>query len=116
MRLPIASRQAWQDFKNAGVAALRGRRVTDEAVAQLLAWDEFLHTPVIGAQPATESMALVQTLRDQDLEAYGKALEALAAAHERKNRARRCTELLGALRAGHSLLASRLIDDADDPN
>lgn len=115
VRLTIASCQAWQDF-NTGVAALRGRRAADEAIAQLAAWDELLRTPVSGTQLATESIALVQALRDQDVEAYAEALEALAAAHRREHRTRRCAELLGALRAGHSLLAGRLLDNADDPD
>ncbi|MBJ7002720.1 DNA/RNA helicase [Streptomyces sp. CRPSP2-6A1] len=115
VRLTIASCQAWQDF-NAGVAALRGRRAADEAVAQLAAWDELLRTPVNGTQLAAESMALVQALRDQDVEAYAEALEALVAAHRREHRTRRCAELLGALRTGHSLLAGRLVDSADDHN
>ena len=114
VRLTIASCQAWQDF-NVGVAALRGRRAADEAVEQLAAWDELLHTPIDGTQLAAESMALVQALRDQDVEAYAEALEALAAAHRREHRARRCTELLGALRAGHSPLAGRLVDSPNDP-
>lgn len=114
VRLTIASRQAWQQF-NAGVAALRGRRAADEAVTQLAALDELLRTPVNGTQPASESMALVRALRDQDVEAYAEALEALAAAHRREHRTRRCTELLGALRAGHPWLAGRLVDSADDP-
>ncbi|WP_229887118.1 AAA domain-containing protein [Streptomyces olivaceoviridis] len=114
VRLKITSCQAWQDF-NAGVAALRGRRAADEAITQLAALDELLRAPVNGTQPAAESMALVQALRDQDVEAYAEALEALAAAHRREHRKHRCTELLGALRAGHSLLAGRLIDSAGDP-
>lgn len=114
IRMTIASRQAWQDF-NAGVAALRGRRAADEAVAQLAAWDELLRTAVSGTQLATESLVLVQALRDQNVEAYAEALEALAAAHRREHRTRRCAELLGALRAGHCLLADRLLDNADDP-
>ncbi|QKW28018.1 DUF559 domain-containing protein [Streptomyces seoulensis] len=114
VRLTIASCQAWQDF-NAGVAALRGRRAADEAMTQLSALDEFLRTPVNGTQPAAESVALVQALRDQDVEAYAESLEALAAAHHREHRTHRCAELLGSLRAGHSLLAGRLVDSADDP-
>ncbi|GAB1340244.1 very short patch repair endonuclease [Streptomyces sp. E-15] len=113
IRLTIASGRAWQDF-NAGVAALRGRRAADEAVAQLAAWDQLLRTPVNGIQPALESMALVQALRDQDVEAYAQALEGLAAAHRREHRTRRCAELLSALRAGHPLLAGRLLGTVDD--
>lgn len=115
VRLTVSSRQEWQDF-NAGVAALRGRRAADEAMAQLAAWDELLRTPVNGTQPAAESMALVEALRDQDLEAYAEALEAMTAAHHREHRTRRCAELLGALRGGHSLLAGRLLDNTDDPD
>jgi very-short-patch-repair endonuclease len=115
VRLTTASCQAWQDF-NAGVAALRGRRAADEAVAQLAVWDELLRTPASGTQLATESMALIQALRNQNVEAYAEALEALAAAHRREHRTRRCDELLGALRAGHSLLAGRLLDSSDDPD
>ncbi|MEU3413432.1 AAA domain-containing protein [Streptomyces sp. NPDC006658] len=114
VRLTITSCQAWQDF-NDGVAALRGRRAADEAITQLTALDELLRTPVNGTRPAAESMALVQALRDQDVEAYAEALEALAAAHRREHRTHRCTELLGALRAGHPLLAGRLVDSAGDP-
>ncbi|MCX4964071.1 AAA domain-containing protein [Streptomyces sp. NBC_00654] len=115
VRLTLASCQAWQDF-NAGVAALHGRQAADDAVAQLTTWDELLRTPVDGKQPATESMALVQALRDQDVEAYTEALEALAAAHGREHRTRRCAELLVSLRASHSRLASQLMDNADDPD
>ncbi|MFI7182121.1 AAA domain-containing protein [Streptomyces anthocyanicus] len=114
VRLAILSCQAWQDL-NAGMAALRGRRAADEAITQLAALDEKLRIPVNGTQPPAESMALVQALRDQDVEAYAEALEALAAAHRREHRTHRCTELLGALRAGHSLLAGRIVDSADDP-
>ncbi|MGW2641275.1 AAA domain-containing protein [Streptomyces sp. NPDC001348] len=113
VRLTITSCLAWQDF-NAGVAALRGRRAADEAITQLAALDELLCTPVNGTQPTAESMALVQALRDQNVEAYAEALEALAAAHRREHRTHRCTELLNALRAGHSLLAGRLVDSAGD--
>ncbi|MFI2238001.1 AAA domain-containing protein [Streptomyces chrestomyceticus] len=112
VRLAMDSPRAWQDLA-AGVAALRDRRSADEAIAQLAAWDELLCAPVNGAQPAAESLALVDALRDQDVEAYTGALEALAAAHRREHRARRCAELLGALRAGHSALADRLVDTAD---
>ncbi len=114
-RLAIASRRTWQNF-NAGVAALHGRRAADEAVAQLAAWDELLCTPVNGAQPSAESMALVQALRDQDVDTYTEAIDALAAAHRREHRTRRCTELLGALRADHPLLAGRLVDSTEDPD
>ncbi|GAA2620246.1 AAA domain-containing protein [Streptomyces axinellae] len=115
VRLTLASCQAWQDF-NVGVAALRDRRAADEAVEQLAAWDELLHTPTSGTQLAAESTALLRALRDQDVEAYSEALEALAAAHRQEHRTHRCTELLGALRTEHSLLAGRLVDSADDPD
>ncbi|WP_406494985.1 AAA domain-containing protein [Streptomyces sp. NBC_00846] len=115
VRLTVASRRAWQDF-NAGVAALHGRRAADEAVAQLAAWDELLRTPVNGAQPSSESMSLVQALRNQDVDAYTEALEALAAAHRREHHTRRCAELLGVLRAAHPLLAGRLVDSAGNPD
>ncbi|MFJ6569839.1 AAA domain-containing protein [Streptomyces sp. NPDC091292] len=114
VRLTIVSRRTWQDF-NAGVAALDGRRAADEAVSQLAAWDELLRIPVHGTQPSTESMALIQSLRNQDVDAYGEALEALAAAHQREHHKRRCAELLRVLRAAHPLLAGRLVDSAGTP-
>ncbi|WP_241777925.1 AAA domain-containing protein [Streptomyces sp. CT34] len=72
LRLKITSRRTWQDF-NTGVAALHGRQFADEAVAQLAAWDELLRAPVSGTQPSMEAMALVQALRDQDVDTYAEA-------------------------------------------
>lgn len=114
VRLTITSRRAWQDV-NAAVAALKGRRAADEAVSQLATWDELLRTPVSDTPPSTEAMAVVQALRDQDVDAYAKAVEALAAAHQREHRTRRCAELLGALHAEHPLLTSQLMNSTDDP-
>lgn len=115
VRLTITSRRMWQDL-NAGVAALRDRRTADEAVAQLAVWDELLRAPVNDVRPTTESTALVQALRELDVNAYAEALDALAAAHRREHRTRRCAELLNVLRSAHPLLASRLVDSADDPD
>ncbi|MCB5911063.1 AAA domain-containing protein [Streptomyces pinistramenti] len=113
IRLTITSRRAWQDF-NAAVAALEGRRAADEATAQLAAWDELLRAPVSGSHPSTEALVLVQALRDQTVDAYAEALEALAAAHRREHRTHRCMELLGLLHSAHPLLADRLVNSADD--
>lgn len=115
VRLTLTSREAWHDF-NAAVAALKDRRAADEAVAQLTAWDELLHTPVSGTHSSTEAMLLVQALRNQDVDAYAEAMETLTAAHRRERRVRRCAELLGLLHAAHPLLAGRLTDNPDDPD
>ncbi|MDI3404010.1 AAA domain-containing protein [Streptomyces cavernicola] len=114
VHLALTSRRAWQDFTTA-VTALKGRRAADEALAQLASWDELLRTPVQGTQLSEESAALAQALRDQDVDAYAEAMDALAAAHRRNHRARQCTELLDTLRAAHPVLAGRLFDSIADP-
>ncbi|MEU6354955.1 AAA domain-containing protein [Streptomyces sp. NPDC047072] len=109
----LTSRQAWQDFAQA-LAALGGRRAADEATARLAGWEEQLRTPVDGAHPAAEALAAAQAIRDQDAERYAKELDALALAHTREHRRRRCSELLGALRAVHPVLAGRLADEQEE--
>ncbi|SEP05844.1 Part of AAA domain-containing protein [Actinacidiphila rubida] len=111
IRLTLTSRPDWQDFTTA-VAALGGRRAADEAVAQLAQWDELLRSPAGDSQPSAQSIALAQALRDQDVDAYAGALEALADAHRREHRARRCAELMAVLSAAHPVLARRLADTA----
>ncbi|WP_078869313.1 AAA domain-containing protein [Streptomyces sp. NRRL B-1347] len=115
VRLMITSRRAWQDF-NAAVAALKGRRAANQAVAQLAAWDELLRAPTSGTHPSTEAIDLIQALRDQDVDAYAEAVEALAAAHQREHHTRRCAELLGLLHATHPLLAGQLMNSSSDPD
>ncbi|MCW7985399.1 DNA/RNA helicase [Streptomyces platensis subsp. clarensis] len=114
VRLTMSSGRSWHIFTTA-VAALSGRRAADEATAQLAALDELLRTVEGGTHPSTEAMALVHALREQDVDAYAEALDALASAHRREHRTRRCAELLDGLRGTHPLLAGRLADECGDP-
>ncbi|MFK0180531.1 AAA domain-containing protein [Streptomyces xanthochromogenes] len=54
-------------------------------------------------------------LRDQDVNAYTKAIDPLNAAHLRDARRRHCADLLEVLRAAHPVLAARLLGEAGDP-
>ncbi|MET8556426.1 AAA domain-containing protein [Streptomyces sp. NPDC004959] len=114
VRLLLTTPVAWQDLVIA-VGALGGRRAADDALAKLASWDEGLSAAPEGERPSEEARALVAALRDQDADAYAKAVDALEAAYMRDARRRRCGRLLEALRGAHPLLAGRLLDEADDP-
>ncbi|MEU8524054.1 AAA domain-containing protein [Streptomyces sp. NPDC048629] len=114
VRLPLTTCAAWQGLVHA-VTALAGRRAADSALAQLAAWDEDLGATREGEHPSEEARALIMALRNQDIDAYAKAVGTLEAAHRRDARRKRCAELLDTLRVAHPLLAGRLLDEADDP-
>ncbi|MBX7554384.1 DUF559 domain-containing protein [Streptomyces sp. tea 10] len=113
-RLPLTTCAAWQDLVQA-VTALAGRRTADDALAQLATWDEGLRATGESERPCAEARALVTALRDQDIDAYTKAVETLEAAHRQDARRRRCAELLDVVRAAHPLLAGRLLNETHEP-
>lgn len=112
--IALTSRAAWQDFTEA-LAALSGRRVADEATAQLAAWEEELRAPTGDSHPAAEALAAAQAVREQDIDRYAKELEALREAHRREHRRHRCHVLLESVRRAHPLLADQLTQAPDDP-
>ncbi|WP_431038791.1 AAA domain-containing protein [Streptomyces sp. P6-2-1] len=114
VRMLLTTPEAWQDLAVA-VTALGGRRAADEAVARLAAWDKELSATREGEHMCEEARSLVSALRDQDVDAYAKAVEALEHAHVRDTRRTRCGRLLDDLRAAHPLLAGRLREEANDP-
>ncbi|WP_019068852.1 AAA domain-containing protein [Streptomyces hokutonensis] len=114
VRLLLTTRETWQDLVLA-MTALSGRRAADDALAQLARWDADLSATPAGEHPSEEARALVTALRDQDLDAYAKAVEALELAHRQDANRRQCAQLLNTLRAAHPLLAGRLLDEAHDP-
>ncbi|MFF4990240.1 AAA domain-containing protein [Streptosporangium saharense] len=108
LHIALTSRSAWQNFTSA-LAVIAGRRVADEAMVRLAAWEEYLRTPVEGSHPATEAVAAAQAIREQDVERYAKELDSLRAVHRREDHRRRCAVLLNKLRAAHPLLADQLL-------
>lgn len=109
VRVPLGTRTAWGTLVRA-VGALGGRRAADEALRRLTDLDARLNSSQDGNHPAAEVIAVTQALREQDTEAYAKALEALEAARRRHERQGRCRKLLGTLRSAHPLLAHRLTE------
>ncbi|CAL9485323.1 RecBCD enzyme subunit RecD [Streptomyces sp. enrichment culture] len=106
--VPLTTRVEWQDLADA-MAALAGRRAADAALAKLAAWDQRLRIPLgDSAHPAPEALAVARALREGDTDRYAKELEVLTATHTRGLRARRCSVLLGTLKAAHPALASAL--------
>ncbi|MCX5365523.1 AAA domain-containing protein [Streptomyces sp. NBC_00124] len=114
LHIALISRPAWEVFTTA-LASLSGRRTADEAMAQLVTWEEHLRTPVEGAPPAAEALAAAQAVREQDIDRYAKEVEALREAHRREHRRRRCSVLLDGVRRAHPSLADQLTQEPDDP-
>ncbi|MET8473584.1 AAA domain-containing protein [Streptomyces sp. NPDC006422] len=114
VRFALTTRTAWRALIYA-VGALAQRRAADAAIAQLTAWDQHLIATEPGQQPPQEARALATALREQDLDAYDKAVDALHAAHRRDTRRQRCHRLLDQLRTAHPVLAARLLERPHDP-
>lgn len=114
LHIALTSRPAWQDFTTA-LAAVSGRRTADEASARLLTWEEHLRLPVEGSHPTAEALAAARAIREQDIDLYAKALQALREAHQQEHRWRSCAVLLDNVRRAHPLLADQLTQKPADP-
>ncbi|WP_327357659.1 AAA domain-containing protein [Streptomyces sp. NBC_01304] len=114
VRFALTTRPAWQILTHAA-GALAHRRAADDALAQLVFWDQHLTATEAGQAPAPEARALAAALREQDSAAYIKAVDDLHAAHQRDARGRRCRHLLEQIRTPHPVLAARLLEQAHDP-
>lgn len=113
VRFALTTRSSWQVLTHA-VGALARRRAADDALVQLAAWDQHVTATEPGQQPAQEARALAAALREQDIDAYTKAVDALHAAHYRDTRRRRCQHLLDQMRTAHPVLAARLLERPHD--
>ncbi|MEU5384725.1 AAA domain-containing protein [Kitasatospora cineracea] len=112
--LDLTTPRQWDHFTSA-VSALAGRQRAEDAAARLAAWERSLRGGSDGHPPNPEALAMAQALADRDLDRYSKELDAYTAAHTRQRQARRCAELLDALRTASPALANRLVAECHEP-